>query len=295
MRPPVDDIPAPPFPAGLPWVNVAPLRMDKQRGRPVLVEFWDFCRPSSLRTLPYVKAWHERYAARRPARRDRPLPRVRARRGRGRRPRGRRRAWGSSTRSASTCGFELWRAYDNEGWPARYLWDGDGHLAEYHYGEGGYAETELAIQELLGIEREPLAPLHPEDEPDALIVGPDARPAGRLQRPVRRRRRVGGARAGAASCTSTASGSPCSGPAPTCSSSIPTTSRPCSTCASATGVTCYATCFTPGVGAAGGLSAPALDALAAAARSAARRRSSSSTAPPGQYGLPQSRSRYIDS
>ena len=53
-------------------------------------------------------------------------------------------------------GFELWRAYDNEGWPARYLWDGDGHLAEYHYGEGAYAETELAIQELLGTAREPL-------------------------------------------------------------------------------------------------------------------------------------------
>ena len=39
------------------------LRMDQQLGRPVLVEFWDFCRPNSLRTLPYVTAWHERYAA----------------------------------------------------------------------------------------------------------------------------------------------------------------------------------------------------------------------------------------
>ena len=29
----------------------------------MLVEFWDFCRPNSLRTLPYLKAWHERYAA----------------------------------------------------------------------------------------------------------------------------------------------------------------------------------------------------------------------------------------
>src|SRR5215211_8276060 len=63
MRAPVDTIAAPPFPAGLPWVNVAPLRMDKQVGRPVLVEFWDFCRVNSLRTLPYVQAWHERYAA----------------------------------------------------------------------------------------------------------------------------------------------------------------------------------------------------------------------------------------
>ena len=44
MRAPVDTIAAPPFPRDLPWVNVAPLRMDKQRGRPVLVEFWDFCR-----------------------------------------------------------------------------------------------------------------------------------------------------------------------------------------------------------------------------------------------------------
>src|ERR1700754_4846716 len=56
-------IPAPPFPRELTWINVAPLRMDKQVGRPVLIEFWDFCRPNSLRTLPYVKAWHERYAA----------------------------------------------------------------------------------------------------------------------------------------------------------------------------------------------------------------------------------------
>ena len=63
MRAPEHAIPAPPFPGKLTWVNVAPLRMDKQRGRPVLVEFWDFCRVNSLRTLPYLKAWHERYAA----------------------------------------------------------------------------------------------------------------------------------------------------------------------------------------------------------------------------------------
>jgi len=37
------------------------MRMDQQRGRPLLVEFWDFCRPNSIRTLPYMTAWHERY------------------------------------------------------------------------------------------------------------------------------------------------------------------------------------------------------------------------------------------
>ena len=63
MRPPVDTITAPPFPRELEWINVAPLRMDQQLGRPVLIEFWDFCRPNSIRTLPYVRGWHERYAA----------------------------------------------------------------------------------------------------------------------------------------------------------------------------------------------------------------------------------------
>ena len=62
MRAPEHAIPAPPFPRGLTWIGVASLRMDKQRGRPVLIEFWDFCRVNSLRTLPYLVAWHERYA-----------------------------------------------------------------------------------------------------------------------------------------------------------------------------------------------------------------------------------------
>jgi hypothetical protein len=68
--------------------------------------------------------------------------------------------------------FALWYDYENEGWPARYLWNGEGHLADYHYGEGAYAETELAIQALLGIEREPLAPLRAEDVPGARLVVP---------------------------------------------------------------------------------------------------------------------------
>ena len=62
MRADGPSIAAPPFPRNLPWINVAMLRMDQQAGFPVLVEFWDFCRVNSLRTLPYLKAWHERYA-----------------------------------------------------------------------------------------------------------------------------------------------------------------------------------------------------------------------------------------
>jgi thiol-disulfide isomerase/thioredoxin len=62
MRAPVDHIAAPPFPLGLEWVNSRPLHIHRLRGNPVLVEFWDFCRANSIRTLPYLKAWHERYA-----------------------------------------------------------------------------------------------------------------------------------------------------------------------------------------------------------------------------------------
>ena len=63
--------------------------------------------------------------------------------------------------------LELWDFYGNEGWPARYLWDRDGALYSMHYGEGAYAETEREIQALLGVERELVPPLRPEDEPRA--------------------------------------------------------------------------------------------------------------------------------
>ena len=169
MRAPVDHIHAPPFPAKLPWINVATLRMDQQLGRPVLVEFWDFCRPNSIRTLPYVKAWHERYA-------DAGL-RVIGVHAAGFEPS----KDPESVRAAVArldithpvvvdVEYEIWQLYGNLGWPARYLFDQAGVLFDYHYGEGGYQDTERAIQELLDVERELLPPLRAEDEPGAELV-----------------------------------------------------------------------------------------------------------------------------
>jgi len=168
VRAPPSAIPAPPFPRELEWVNVAPLRMDKQRGRPVLVEFWDFCRVNSLRTLPYLKAWHERYAGDglrvigihtggfEPAR-DKVAVRTAVER------------LGIEYPVVIDERLELWDFYGNEGWPARYLWDTEGALFSMHYGEGAYAETESEIQELLGIERELMEPLRPEDAEGLLL------------------------------------------------------------------------------------------------------------------------------
>src|SRR4051794_40518281 len=182
MRPAVDTITAPPFPRELTWVNVAPLRMDQQRGRPVLIEFFDVCRVASMQTLPYVRAWHERYAERGlrvisvhapgyPPSEDEDAVRAAVQR------------LGIEHPVCLDTGFELWRAYDNEGWPARYLFDGASMLFEFHYGPGAYADTERAIQELLEIDEDLLAPLRPLDDPDALIVVPTPEQPGAYNGP----------------------------------------------------------------------------------------------------------------
>jgi thiol-disulfide isomerase/thioredoxin len=170
MRAPVDTIAAPLFPTALPWVNTNGAQASiLQRGKPMLVEFWDFCRPNSLRTLPYVKAWHERYAEEglrvigvhcpgfEPSRDEQAVRDAVVR-------------LGILHPVLIDSELELWREYDNRGWPARYLFDGRARLFEYHYGEGAYQETELAIQELLGVTREPLEPLRAEDAPGARLV-----------------------------------------------------------------------------------------------------------------------------
>lgn len=143
--------------------------MDQQRGRPVLIEFWDFCRPNSIRTLPYMLAWHARYA-------DAGL-----------------RVIGvhspgfavSDDVDAVTAAVarlnvsypvvvdvehQIWQEYENLGWPARYLWGPEGTLYAFHYGEGAYAETELQIQELLGVSLPVLEPVRPEDAAGAALA-----------------------------------------------------------------------------------------------------------------------------
>jgi thiol-disulfide isomerase/thioredoxin len=246
MRAPVDTIVAPLFPRQLPWVNVEGEQASIiQRGRPMLVEFWDFCRPNSLRTLPYVKAWHERY-------REGGLrvigvhcPGFDASRGE------------QAVRDAVArlgIGYpvlidselELWQDYGNEGWPARYLFDGRARLFDYHYGEGAYRDTELAIQELLGVEREPLAPLRPEDAEDALLAVPTPEQPGAYSGPYE----AGGVWAvldGAGSVRVNGSEHPVSA-----AGAYPLIEHPRHTAGVLElslegGLRCLATCFTPGL------------------------------------------------
>ena len=169
MRAPVDHIQAPAFPPQLPWINVRRLRPDELRGHPVLVEFWDFCRPNSIRTLPYLKRWHERYedaglrvigvhtAGFEPSRDPDAVRAAVAR-------------LDIEYPVVVDSEYEIWKLYGNLGWPARYLFTAEQLLFEYHYGEGAYAETERAIQELLDLDQPLLAPVRPEDSPSALLT-----------------------------------------------------------------------------------------------------------------------------
>ena len=79
--------------------------------------------------------------------------------------------------------LELWDFYGNEGWPARYLWDPSGALYSMHYGEGAYAETEREIQALLGVERELVPPLRPEDADGVLLPAQTADQPGAYSGP----------------------------------------------------------------------------------------------------------------
>ncbi|HWF50321.1 MAG TPA: DipZ protein [Solirubrobacteraceae bacterium] len=220
-------------------------RDEKHVGRAVLVEFWDFCRVNSLRTLPYLRAWHERYASE-----------------------------GLRVIGVHSAGFppsedpeavraaverlevpypvvvdlehEIWRDYENLGWPARYLWNEQACLFEYHYGEGAYTDTELAIQELLGLEREPVGPLRPEDAPDAVVEPQSEDVPGPYSGPYD----AGGVWAVLdGHGTVTANGRELEVTHPGC---YPLIEHPRHTAgvlelAVGPGVDCYAVCFTPGV------------------------------------------------
>jgi hypothetical protein len=173
--PPDAQLQAPEFPPGIEWLNTPFMRMDRLIGsHAVLVEFWDYARINSLRTLPYLQAWRERYGAaglevigvHSPGYSFGGDPKLVAR---------------AVERLAIEHAVALdpdlgvWRLYGNKGWPGRYLFDRRSNLRYLHYGEGDYLDCELAIQELLrDIEPElqlpnPLEPLRPEDAPGAML------------------------------------------------------------------------------------------------------------------------------
>ena len=130
------------------WFNSPPVSMRALRGRVVLIDFWTYTCINCLRTLPYIKAWDERY-------RDRGLTIVGVHTpefafekvaGNVERAIG---AEGLRYPVVQDNDFETWNAYGNSGWPSKFLVDARGRVRYTHLGEGEYEETEAAIRTLL--------------------------------------------------------------------------------------------------------------------------------------------------
>jgi cytochrome c biogenesis protein CcdA/thiol-disulfide isomerase/thioredoxin len=139
---------APPLMGATQWLNSPPLNDESLRGKVVLVDFWTYSCINCLRTLPYLKAWDEKYRAQglviigvhapefafekdlnnvEKAVRD----------------------LGIKYPVAIDNQYAIWNAYQNEYWPAHYLIDAQGRIRHQHFGEGAYQETEQMIQSLL--------------------------------------------------------------------------------------------------------------------------------------------------
>lgn len=159
---------------------------------PVLVHFFDYAQLNSIRALPYVVAWHERYSPQGLATLGVHTPRFAFTAERaGLEPAlGR---LGVEHPVADDSRYGIWHDYGCRGWPSLFLWGQGGALRWYHFGEGEYAATEAAIAELVAeldpafVAPEPLAPLRPSDAADALVAPPSEElfPGGSATEPWR--------------------------------------------------------------------------------------------------------------
>ncbi len=139
---------APSLSGAIEWLNSPPLTMGQLRGKVVLVDFWTYSCINCIRTVPYVRAWAEKY-------RDQGLvvigvhaPEF---------------AFEKKINNVKKAiddfrigypiaidnDYKIWRAFENNYWPAHYLIDAKGQIRYHHFGEGNYRQTEQAIQDLL--------------------------------------------------------------------------------------------------------------------------------------------------
>ncbi|MCV0413709.1 MAG: cytochrome c biogenesis protein DipZ [Brevundimonas sp.] len=138
----------PPLTGATTWLNSPPLTTQQLRGKVVVVDFWTYSCINCLRSIPYVKAWAEKY-------RDQGLvvigvhtpefafekSQANVRRNVDR--------LGVTYPVAMDNDYAIWRAFRNNYWPAHYFIDAQGRIRHHHFGEGDYAGSERVIQQLL--------------------------------------------------------------------------------------------------------------------------------------------------
>ncbi len=130
------------------WLNSDPLTAEALRGKVVMIDFWTYSCINCLRTLPYLRAWQDRYkdhgftivGVHTPEfafeKKESNVSRAV-------------RDLGVRYPVAIDNDYAIWRAFNNEYWPAHYFVDSMGRIRGHHFGEGGYEESEELIRELL--------------------------------------------------------------------------------------------------------------------------------------------------
>jgi cytochrome c biogenesis protein CcdA/thiol-disulfide isomerase/thioredoxin len=138
----------PPLSGAVEWLNSPPLTPEGLKGKVVLIDFWTYSCINCLRSIPYIKAWAEKY-------KDHGLVVIGVHT-----PEFAFERKVSNVQAAVTdlkigypvavdSEYAIWRAFDNEYWPAHYFIDAKGRTRYHHYGEGDYDESERVIQQLL--------------------------------------------------------------------------------------------------------------------------------------------------
>lgn len=139
---------APSLDGAVEWLNSKPLTTEQLKGKVVVVDFWTYSCINCLRAIPYVRAWAEKY-------RDHGLvvigvhaPEFAFERN-----------VDNVKKAIATLAigypvaidneYKIWRAFENEYWPAHYFIDAKGQIRHHHFGEGDYDESEQVIQQLL--------------------------------------------------------------------------------------------------------------------------------------------------
>lgn len=139
---------APSLTGAVEWLNSKPLTITGLRGKVVVVQFWTYTCVNWSRTLPYVRAWAEKY-------KDKGLVVIGVHT-----PefsfeknvaniRTAMKELGIVYPVAVDSDYAIWNAFGNEYWPALYFIDARGHIRHDHFGEGDYAGSERIIQKLL--------------------------------------------------------------------------------------------------------------------------------------------------
>jgi thiol-disulfide isomerase/thioredoxin len=130
------------------WLNSEPLTPAGLRGKVVLVQFWTLSCVNWLRTLPYVRAWAEKYRGQGLVVLGVHTPEF----GFEKKLENVRRAvkeMGIDYPVATDNEYGIWRAFENQYWPALYFVDAKGQIRHHHFGEGEYQESERIIQQML--------------------------------------------------------------------------------------------------------------------------------------------------